>query len=569
MPSKSGELQKAQLDIGRLTETWKSAEKEKARAESELFVAKSRAKELALEIEKSNARATARKLELGSSRKLETEDHKYSELMRELNSMKKELGWLKLDMANALESKAKAEKTIEASDSRVISSMKSAEEISRKIDEANEEHVLVELARIEAEREYREIEAQRVEEAARFSKEIEATRQKIGALQKEINEAKDLEMKLAVTNSDLNVLQSEMELVRAMEKNFRKNGLVEESESRSLLKITEDELKAAKNELAKIREESFHYMTSMDVVRTELLHIASETEQLKKQERKADASIQELNSRLVNAKSKLESASTAEERSRAIVSNLSAGLQQLHADTKALKKEKDMIDKETTRTRDQTELNENEICSAEDRLQAAMLDLEAAKASEALALKRLRVVAERTMKSRAASFAQSSVVTISRSEYEYLTTCAASAQQVADNKIAAAQAWTEALKAEEKQILMTTESLKKEIKELKITEDKELSKIEKALDDQEKALETDSENTEEPELLEFQIAAEPPKRSARISTASARKAKMRRSSVSSGVRYHARAPSITVKRRKTVMPNLIKFLQKGSTANQK
>ena len=569
LPLESRELQRAQLDMGRLKETKRSAEKEKARAEFELFKARSAAKELALEIEKSNAKAMARKLELRTSRNLDVNDQKYSELMRELSSMKQELSRLKLDVASALESKAEAEEIIEASNSRARSYLSSAEEIGKKIEEANEEHVLVELARIEAERESRDIEAQRTDEAARFSKEIEATIAKIGAMQKEVDQAKELEMKLEVTNSDLDVLQSEMELVRAMERNFQKNRFEEDSESRILLKTADAELKAAKQELESIEEEGFRFMTSIDVIRKELILIVRETEQLKKQEKKADSSIQQLNSRLLKAKLRLELASAAEERSKAIVSNLSAALQQLQAEKDAVKKEKETIIEETKRTKQKIELSKENIRAAEERLQAAMLELKSTKASEAIALQKLKDVVERTMKNRASSFAHSSTLTISESEYEYLTKSAESAQVVANKKVAAAQAWIEALKSEEKEILMKTEMVKKEIKKLKTAEEKELSKIEEALADQKIASEYGLDNEEEAEFLELQHAEATPKGSMRTSTASARKVKIRRSSVSSGVRKSARSPSFTIKRRKTVMPNLISFLEKGSIGKQK
>lgn len=561
LPSESRELQRVQMEMRRLKETKKSADKEKARAQLELLKAKSAARELALEIEKSNAKAMARKLELPSARNLDVNDQKYSELMRELSSMKQELSRLKLDVAAALESKARAEKMIEASKAKVKSCTSSAEEIGKEIEEANEEHTLVEIARIEAERETREIEAQRRDEADRFSMQIESTKEKIVVLQKKARQAKDLETKLAVTNSDLSVLQSEMELVRAMERNFQKSKLEEES----LLKSAKAELKGAKKELASIKEEGFQYMTSMDVIRKELMFITKEAETLKKQEMKTDSSIQQLNARLLKAKSKLESVSASEERSKAVVSNLSAALQDLRAELEAVKEEREMIAEETERTKQKVESSEKKMRSAEERLRAAMVELEAAKASEAVALKQLRDVAERTMKERASSLARSSTVTISKAEHDYLTRGAESAKMVADKKAAAARAWIEAVKAEEKEILMKTEFVEKEIKHHKTAEGEELVKIEKALYN-------GLGGAEEAQFLDRQLPVAAPKRPMRenrMSMGSARKMKKRRSSASSGIRHSPRSPSFTIKRKTTVMPNLVKFLRRGSIRTQK
>lgn len=579
--AKAGELHRAKMDIGKLNETKNFAEKEKARAESELQRCKSRAEELALQIEESNAKARARKLELRSMRKVEISDVQYAEVMREFHTVKKELRRLKLDVASALEAKAKAEKETKASASKASSYSRSVEELSRKIGEANEEHVLVELARIEAERDLREIEAQREAEAARFAEKMEATQKKIKDVRKQLGRAKELEMKLEMTNSDVNVLQNEMVLVRAMERSHLKNGLSkdasktmeEESQSLSLLRSAEGELETAKKELASIKEEGFQFMASMDLVREELAHAAEETDRLKKQEMKADSTVQNLNSKLLKAKSKLESATRADERAKAIVSNLSAALQQLQTEVKTVKKEKELVTEEMKSMKMEIERTELDISSAEERLQAAVQELEAVKASEAVALKKLRRVAERTIKARASSIPDSSTITISKREFDYLKRRAADAQFVADKKVAAAQAWIEALKAGEKEILMKTDLAKREIKEIKAVEHRVLCEMEKSLvapKTVEEELCNGRQKEGEADISNLQRVVAAPKKSLRengIPVAS-RRAKVRRLSASSGIR-HARSPSLTIKKRRKIMPNLVNFLRYRKTRKQK
>ncbi|KAJ6796933.1 protein PLASTID MOVEMENT IMPAIRED 2 isoform X2 [Iris pallida] len=562
LPTKSGELHLAQLGIQRLNETKNSAEREKAFAESELLKAKSMVKELSAEIESTNAKAMARKLELQSSTELQTDGQEDSDLMQELSDMKQKLSRLKLDFVSVSESKAKAEKEIEDSNSRVRSCMTTIEEISKEIEKANEEHALVELARIEAEREFREIEAQRKAEASKFSKEIEEAKEKLKVLQDEVRQAKDLETKAAVTNADLSVLQSEMELVRAMERNFENNRIAEEAE-----------LKAAKQELETIKEEGFQYMSSMDVIRDELILISKETNLLKKQERKADSTIQLLNSKLLKAKSKFELASRAEERTKAIVSNLSLALNELQLETETAKKEKQVITEKTTKTKLKIELTESKILSTEEKLQAAVQELAAAKTSEAIALKKMKEVAERTMKNRAAALStKPSTITISKTEYEYLTNCAASAQVVADKKVAASQAWIEALKAEEQEILTRRAIIEKKIKELRVSEEEEeLPEMEEPLIDQ-STIENDTRNADEDDWLNLERQVRTPRKSMkenRASVATRRKSNTRRSSVSHAARYHARSPSFAIKKKTAIMPNLVKFLSKRSTITQK
>ncbi|WOK93007.1 hypothetical protein Cni_G01699 [Canna indica] len=568
LPSKTRELHQTRTNIGRLNETKSAAETEKARAESELSRANNAANELISRIEEYNARASARRSELKPVSKMERssqEDVQYSEVVKELDEVKKELSRLKLDVASAMAAKERAEKEIEASSSKATTFSRSVEELKKKIDEADEEHVLVELARIEAEREFREIEGRRRMEADQFAKNIENAKKRIKELRRELNRSKELEMKLRITNSDVNVLQSEMELVREMERNYqtdlaskadKKKEEEDDSNTRTAVESAEAQLREAKEELALAKEESFQFMTSMDAIRQELIHISEETNRLKKLEKKAETNMQHLNSKLLKAKSALEAANIADKRSKVTVSNLSSALQQMQTEVEAAKKEEELITEETKDTRAETHKTNLEIAMAEQRLQAAARELETVKASEAMALKRLRNVTRRIMRSRAAAIPHSSTVTISKSEYEYLNQQASSAQEIAAKKVEAAQAWIEALAAEEKEILLKAESVEKEIKEFPTEEVMEIQETEKSAEE------------ELDELIQNEDIAKPRKSTRENSiTGSARKTKIRRLSTSSATR-NTRSSSFTIKR-KRIIPNLFKFLGDKKSRKQK
>ncbi|CAL9073017.1 unnamed protein product [Musa textilis] len=572
LPWKTRELHQAKADISRLNETKNSAERERERAESELSQTRIMAKGLASRIEESNARARAQRSELQPMRKMEKsqEDLEYDSVLQGLDKAKKELSRLKLDVASAMEAKTKAEKESEACSSKAMAYSRSVAELKKKVDEADEEHVLVELARMEAEREFRDTEARRAAEADQFAKSIETAKKRIKELRRELDRSKDLEMKLRITNSDVNVLQGEMELVRAMERSYqtdlasKANKKREDSDAKTALESAEAELKAAKQELATIKEESFQFMISMDQIREELIRTAAETSGLKKLAKRAETNIEHLNSKLLKAKSKLEAATVAEERAKAIVSNLSAALQQMQTETETEKKEKQLIDEETKSIRAEIDKTDSAIRSAEERLYTSMEELEAAKASEAMALRKLSNVAQRTMRNRALSIPHSSTVTISRSEFEYLGQQAAAAQAVATKKVEAAQAWVEALAAEEKEILTKAEFIEKEIKRSRTGEVKEPHKTQKSSAVEEKPNELGQSEEEEEENA---VPAKPRKSTRENGmAASSRRVTVRRLSTSSATR-NARSPSFTIKKRKKVMPILLKFL--GDRRNRK
>uniref|UniRef100_I1NQV5 Protein PLASTID MOVEMENT IMPAIRED 2 n=1 Tax=Oryza glaberrima TaxID=4538 RepID=I1NQV5_ORYGL len=548
--------QLAQSGLDKLNERKAYVDKERAGAESELSRARAMAKELERQIEQTTAKATSQRSELQAmwaarTRRKGTDapgaerDARYAEVVQELDQAKKELLRLRLEVR-----------------------LRAVDEMKRRVDEANEEHVLVELARIEAERERREIEAQRGAEAERFAADIEAARARVRALQKKASRAREMEAKLAVTNSDVEVLQAEMELVRAMEKSHAKSDEAaedaarrkkEEAQDKALLKTAEAELDAAKKELETIKAGSFQFMTSMDRTRTEIMRVAEEISLLKAKEKKADAQVQQLNTKLLKAKARLEAVTAADERSKAIVSNLAAAMKQLKAETEAARMEEDLTKLEKRCVIAEAENIEKEIATTEGRIKQSVKELDAAKALEAEAMRKLRDTVESTMQARASSAARrQGTMTISRFEYEYLTGRAALVRVVADKKVAAAQAWVQALKASEKEAAARAEAAEREVREMEARAAQVAAEAEKTAAEQKEL---------EQELYDLNAAAErdglqcayPRRRSSRVS-ATSRRSKPRRSSVSAGA-WNPRSPSFTIKRKRKVMPNLLKLIK--------
>lgn len=423
--SNTKELHMGRRDISRYKDSKRAADSIRAKAESELVVSRKTVVELSGKIEESNSKAKVKMRDIealkkgGGGREDDADNSQYEEVMRELEFVKQELSKLKLKMASVSQEKAQAEKKIEESSMKLSTNTVSVDALRKEIDAANEEQVLVELAQIEAMKELGEIEAQRAKEAI----EMEYTKKKLKEASEEFEQSKELEHKLAVTLEDVTVLQNELNLVKEMDERVQRSddneGL---NDSPSLLSIRK-ELEAAKKELALLREECFQFMASMDVIRKELNHVTEEITRLKKTEEKTDMKVQSLNSKLLRAKTKLEAVTAAEEKATLIVNNLGLTLKQLKTDAEASKKQKALVVEESTRIKAEIKKTESEIDLAEEKLQAAMQELEAIKSSEALAL-------------------------------QNLTGRAVGAEEIADKKIAAAQAWVEALKASEREILM-------------------------------------------------------------------------------------------------------------------
>ncbi|XP_050229645.1 protein PLASTID MOVEMENT IMPAIRED 2 isoform X2 [Mercurialis annua] len=589
--SRAKELHMEKNDMARYKESRNIAQSVKTEAESELSEAKSTVKNLASQIEESNSRVKARIRDVETVKKksskhedeaLDVESteshHKYAEMMRELEFVKQELSKLKLDMASVLQEKSLAEKEIERSNSKSTRILNSVDELGKEIEEINEEHVLVELARIEALKEFEQIQAQREKEAIEFSFKMEQTRQNMEFANEEIDESKETDSKLAMTLSDVDILQNELKAVKEIEKKVLRNDSLKHSGSGgssfrkgdksedlpSLSSITE-ELEAAKKELFSIREEGFQFMASMDIIRNELRHVTEETTQMKKKEEKSDLTVQNLKSKLLRANSKLGTATSAEEKTKSIVSNLSLTLDQLKTEAEAAKKEKDLITAETANIKAEIQKTESGIDTTEEKLQAAMLELEAVKESEASALHNLQNLIEKAMTTRASASQQTSSITISKFEYEYLKGRAVKAEEIADKKVAAAQAWVEALKASEKEILMKIEIAHREIKETRVEEEQQAYRIERSVSTKRQMQHkyTQAENWQR----------KTPRRSLKISNGNStprksmkgngnwtptRRGKVRNSG-SPAIRTTPGSTSFVIRKKKNVMPDLAKL----------
>lgn len=449
--SKTKELHRASRDIVQYKESKRAAESAKAQAETELSNAKKTVKDLFSMIGESSHKAKAQIRDIASLKKYgkankndNNNNNEYSQVMRELECAKRELFQLKLDMASVLEEKLRAEKEIEASRSNTLLCSRVAQKLMKEIEEANEEQVVVELARMEALKELRDFEA------------LENTRNKLKEAIKEINESKEVEMKLATTLSDIDMLKKELKLIKKNRKRVERGESMEHVEGIGVIETIKEEIEAVKKDLASIREKGFRFMTSMDVTRNELKHVKAATVYIKNGESKVGTKVRNMSYKLLRAKSKLEAVSAAEEKAKSIVTNLTQTLDKLKSETEAATKEKELINEEVATTKEEIRKALLEMNVNEERLQGAMQDLEAAKSSESLALEKLKILTENTMRERSLSLTTTKAIIISKFEYEYLTNHAAEANEIADKKAEAAKAWVEAMRASEKEIMMKT-----------------------------------------------------------------------------------------------------------------
>ncbi|KAL8107126.1 hypothetical protein AgCh_023788 [Apium graveolens] len=92
-----------------------------------------------------------------------------------------------------------------------------------------------------------------------------------------------------------------------------------------------------------------------------------------------------------------------------------------------------------------------------------------------MTLETLKTLVEISMEARATTSHHNSMISISTFEYEYLKGHAVEAKIVADKKVEAAQAWIEALKTSEKEIIMETMIIQQKIREIGVLEEEAIN----------------------------------------------------------------------------------------------
>ncbi|XP_052877210.1 protein PLASTID MOVEMENT IMPAIRED 2-like [Gossypium arboreum] len=230
-------------------------------------------------------------------------------------------------------------------------------------------------------------------------------------------------------------------------------------------------------------------------------------------------------------------------------------LTSLRLEAEASTKEKALIAEEAAAIAEEIRKTESKIDSTEEKLQAAVGELEAVKSAEASALEKLRSLIQTTMQSRASASDRNSTITISKFEYEYLTGRAVGAEEIADKKVAAAQAWIEALKASEREILIKNKMAQSDLREMRVEEEEEEYRTQRSLSAK-KMIEKEPRNWQLVEQNKQSSSNRRPMKSNGNSTPLGT-SKFRRS-LSPAIRVSGLTP-FSIKKKKKEIPNLAKL----------
>ncbi|GJT95910.1 WEB family protein [Tanacetum coccineum] len=420
---KETKLHLAQKELDKLKERLRSAETTRTGALSELERAKRTVDDLTKKLEvineakesaiKATEAATdqAKQLDVGETninsvlkQDLENTKEQYAAVFKELDAAKQELRRIRHDCEAVIEEKTEAGR--EETEAEIMSKAGSdrVDEISNEIISVKEMIEQVKLATIEAQQQEEKIYAEKNVHKLAHKAALEESAKKLLSLREQIDPkvSKDLETQFAETNSEIKKLQSELENARISDIDALKNVTVElDGAKESLQKVAEEELSLkTKIELESACVEEAKVTGASDEMTSTLQQLVTETETAKKESEDMKQKAEELK------KESEETAVVLEEKERKLVIALREAEEAKTAELKALDEIK-LISERTDSARASTSGSGSKITISREefeslsrkaeeseklagmKVEAAMAQIEAVRASEKEAVKRL------------------------------------------------------------------------------------------------------------------------------------------------------------------------------------
>ncbi|XP_057982377.1 WEB family protein At5g55860 [Malania oleifera] len=313
------ELAMAKKAVDDLSHRFKTVSESKESAIKETETAKTKAKKFGEATSGNHAESNG-----AQKQDLETERAQYMTLIAELNAAKQELRKIRQDCDASLEAKLSAFKQAADADLAAKANMERASELSGEISAVQESIGQVKLAYLQAQQEQAKIYAEKDVQRQSYKATLEQSAKKLLTLKKEFDPelARNLEAQLAETTTEIGALQKEMENARTsdldsvrmvtMELDDAKESLhkvaEEESSLRSMVDLLKLELENVKKEHSELKEKEAETESVAGNLHVKLRKSRSELEACVFEESKARGASDELISTLDQLSSETENA---------------------------------------------------------------------------------------------------------------------------------------------------------------------------------------------------------------------------------------------------------------------
>ncbi|KAI5077956.1 hypothetical protein GOP47_0007780 [Adiantum capillus-veneris] len=302
----------------------------------------------------------------------------------------------------------------------------------------------------------------------------------------------ELETKLALATKELTRLQEELAFAKKAEVRVASAA----SEAYANLALAKSELekthmqscvasgssctdfKMSKRELDKAWENGASLQATLDTLQSELEIMRKELVDLRDREAVARAAVVTLTAELARTKEDLASAIAAENKANEAVAVLTQTLQHYTVEADEARAATESLKEEATKARVDAEGMKCVLASAEQEMKVAIEAAEAAKAAENDALERFKALSERISETHSSGAAGGACGSISQDEYERLKWKVREAEDLANMKIAAANAQVEAVKMSEMELQQKMKVLSDDVDTMKSNTEQALKRAE-------------------------------------------------------------------------------------------
>ncbi|GAB2210588.1 hypothetical protein Droror1_Dr00015856 [Drosera rotundifolia] len=454
------ELQKAKKTVDNLRDKLKTLNESKLTISEATEALNIKAKKL--EEEKSNKSETDI-----AAQDVDASKEEYRTAVVKLDAAKQELSKLRRDFDAAMVEKQDAMKRSEEAQFSAQVNKERVGEISKQIAEMQESIGQVKFATEEASLELAKISVEKNVQLESHTLAKEEYEKKLVPLREEYGtqHSQELELKLAETKVEIEVLEKEVENTRWASLEYQNFST---------------ELRVAKQELEHMEGEKKSLQTIVGALMDELGNIGKDISEVKEHALQAEALAEKLQAELQTCKTGLEEALAKQtnkaDPSDAIVSTL----EQLAMETEKAKKEAEEINKASEGLRKEARNAQEMSAQMEETLSHLLKEAEEAKSSERLAVDENKAMSERTDASLASTSDSDNKIKLSEDQYKSLKERVDDSGRLGDMKVAAAMAQVEALIASQMEAAKKLEASLKEIEDLTVATEESLKQAEVA-----------------------------------------------------------------------------------------
>eukprot|EP00252_Welwitschia_mirabilis_P000529 TRINITY_DN10502_c0_g1_i1.p1 TRINITY_DN10502_c0_g1~~TRINITY_DN10502_c0_g1_i1.p1 ORF type:complete len:847 (+),score=319.98 TRINITY_DN10502_c0_g1_i1:192-2732(+) len=422
---------------------------------------------------------------------------RYAATMAELQSVKSEIDRLKSEYEHVTKERDAAFKKAEQA-------LHAYEETERKVDELTLELFATKDSLDNAHAAHHEAEEHRLAALAAKEKESEERAKEIKLAQEELEKLQnnhtvfmDLQNKLSTTSSLLENLKAELASYKDAESKLAAESIEKEEsitkaneelkqakeaeiKAKEALQPVESELEKLNGELRKATEESAQLTSGVQSLREELEREKAALLTLQQREGMASVAISALEAELKKTNDELEMAQEGEKQAKEAMTELPKALKEAAVKAEESKALAESAKQDMQKSQEEMEQAKAAISTLESRLQAALKETEAARASEAIALNAIKALNESESAGESAELKSPTGVKLGLEEYYALCKKAHDAEELASSRVQAALEQVEIAKEKHNEVLHKLEEAIKEKDSRKQALENALRKAEEA-----------------------------------------------------------------------------------------